>query len=346
MALSQCVLVWLVSCAGTFAVAQEDSAARWAANARELNWQRQWAVEATASSSYSETGGWSVSQVLGHPDTTGYGDIGTAWAPHVKDGGIEWLELTYTWPMIPDSVQVVQSCGAGALKRVQLQPLGSAEWVTIEERQPQAEEMTLTTPLISSIDASRFGLPTRRVRVEIDTAVPGWNEIDAVGLVGSYVVGAPGSGMSTGAYRLWAENAQASSTYQQAERDQPWSAWQATGLPNSPAGDAPTAWAPGVRDGGMEWLQVELLWVISPTEINVHENCGPGFVRRIEAKDVRTDRWVAIWEGADTTQPPAGVLNAQVGADVHANWFRIHVDTSVPGWNEIDAVEIVRNPIP
>lgn len=81
MGLSQYVLVWLVSCAGTFAVAQEDSAARWAANARELNWQRQWAVEATASSSYSETGGWSVSQVLGYPDTTGYGDIGTAWAP-------------------------------------------------------------------------------------------------------------------------------------------------------------------------------------------------------------------------------------------------------------------------
>ncbi|HCU34905.1 MAG TPA: hypothetical protein DGT21_05440 [Armatimonadetes bacterium] len=336
------LMMGMMVCAlGTFA--QDGPTTQWTPNARELQWQRQWAVEAIASSSYSETGSWSTEQVLGPPNTAGYGDLPTAWAPRVKDGEVEWLEVTYAWPVTPDCIQIIETCGAGSVCRVQMQPLDTADWVTVFETPAQADERT--GPMARVVDAKDFGRPTRRVRVEIDTAIPGWNEIDAVSLLGTYLVGAYGSGLSTGAYRLWADNALASATFNGAERDQAYAPWQATGMPNSPPGDYSSAWAPPVADGGMEWLQVELLWVIAPTEMNIHENCGPGFVRRIEAQDVRDAQWVTIWEGADTTAPPAGVLNVPLQTQVHANAYRIHVDTSVPGWNEIDAVEIVGNPV-
>jgi len=337
------VLGLALALSADWAFAQAYDPAQWAPNIRELHWQRQWALEATASSSYNETGSWSVEQVLGPPDTAGYGDHGTAWAPKNRDGGVEWLELTYRWPVIPDSIQIIESCGAGAVKRVQVQPLDGGAWVTVLEQQPRADERI--GPIINVVDASEFGQATKRVRVEIDTGIPEWNEIDAVALMGTYVIGAHGSGLSTGAYRLWATGAQASSSYSNVQEKERYSPWQTTGLPNTPPGDYGTAWAPQFENAGMEWLQVGAQWVISATEMNIHENCGPGFVRRIEAKDARNDQWVTVWEGADPTEPPAGVLSVPLHGGIHTNTFRIHVDTSVPGWNEIDAVEIVGNPV-
>lgn len=336
----------LLTCA-VVAVAQDDLATRWPTNIRELHWQRQWVAEAVASSSYAETGAWSTEQLLGAPNVVGYYDSPAAWAPAVKDGGVEWIELSYTWPVIPSDIQIIESCGAGAVTRVQLQPLGGGGWVTVLEQAPPGDaRVNPEQPMLLVVSARDFGQPTRRVRVEIDTAVPGWNEIDAVGLLGTYVLGARGSGLSTGAYRLWAENALASSTYAGAEGRSRYSPWQATGVPNAAPGDHPEAWATAAEDGGLEWLQVEYPWAVVPTEMNIHENCAPGFVRRIEAVDTRTGQWVTIWEGADPTVEPGGVFNVALSTDVPANQYRIHIDTAVPGWNEIDAVELVGNPVP
>lgn len=323
-------------------VCSQDDGTGWGGNIRELHWQRQWAIEATASSAYNETGGWSTDQLLGMPNTKGYGDIATAWAPKAANGGAEWIELTYEWPVIPDSIQVIQSCGAGAITRVQLQPLGGGEWMTVLEKPAQAVEAS--APVIHVVDAKKFGQATRRVRVEIDTAaVPGWNEIDAVSLMGTYVIGPPGSGYSTGAYRLWAEGATASSTWRNAEPGGPYGALQICGVPNSVFGrDTSSAWL-AEKDGGMEWIEVYYSWPVVPTEMHIYENCGPGAVRKIEAQDELTGEWKTIWEGIDPTVEP-GVFSLQLNVDFPAHIYRISLDTAVPGWNELDAVQLVGSP--
>jgi len=159
------------------------------------------------------------------------------------------------------------------------------------------------------------------------------------------VVGQVGSGYSSGAYRWWASNATASATYSNAELTAGYSPWQVTGMPDSPGGDNGTAWAPPAEDGGAEWLEVYYLRALVPTELNIYENCGPGFVREVEAQNEQTAEWLTIWQGHDPTTEAPGVFSVPLGGNSFpAHIFRIHVDTAVPGWNEIDAVEVVGNP--
>lgn len=311
-------------------------------NRMALDEQFQWPIAAVASSQYGETD-WSAAQATGPPDTHGYGDIATAWAPAVRDGGIEWLELTYEFPMIPNVIEVYETCGAGAIAKVSVWPDEGTEWVTLMEREvTEASADPREGPIISATDAKKVAAPTRRVRVEIYTVVPGWNEIDTVALVGRYVVGPVGGPLSSGAYRWWAENAVASSEY----GDDSYSAKQVIGLPNvRKAGDYPAAWAPQVKDGGIEWIEVYLLAPLKPTELHVYESCGPGFVRKVEAKDERNGEWVVLWEGVDPGGEGIVVFKVPLPATAPpTHVFRISIDTAVPGWNEIDAVLVVGNP--
>ena len=117
-------------------------------------------------------------------------------------------------------------------------------------------------------------------------------------------------------------------------------------MPDTPVGrDYPTAWAPKLRDGGMEWREVSYPQAIVPTELRVYETCGPGSVTKIEAWDEKLGQWVTLWEGKDPTRATPGVFSPPLPASpAAARTFRICVDTSVPEWNELDAVELVGNP--
>jgi hypothetical protein len=310
-----------------------------------IDWQFQWAAAASASSQYSE-GGWSAQQLVGYPNTFAAGDHATAWAPATVDRAIESIELTYRYPVIPTFVQIRETSNEGSVVKVQLLPEDAegGEWVTVLERtldpavKPKNESVT-----INDVGTPGFNRPTRRVRLEIDTSRPGWEEIDAVALIGKFLVGPAGSDMSTGAYRLWPLSARASSQYGEPPAYSP---QKATGAPDTPLGtDAGTAWAPGVRDGGLETLEVTYMRVLVATEVNIVESCGPGAVRKLEAQ-VADGGWVTLWEGQDPTSAPGTFSISLAGNQTPANWYRITLDTSVPGWNEIDAVELVGNPHP
>lgn len=145
-----------------------------------------------------------------------------------------------------------------------------------------------------------------------------------------------------GALRQWAVGATASSQY----GSDAWSAMQATGEPDTAQyGDYPTAWAPSSSEGGPEWLELTYALEVLPLEVVVHESSGAGMVTRIEARDEATGEWHVLWEGEDPS--PAELVAFSPSLDLMegpTRTIRLSIDTDVPDWNEIDAVELVGSP--
>jgi hypothetical protein len=124
---------------------------------------------------------WGHEQATGAPDTREAGDIPTAWASKNPDGGVEWLELDYERAVGVDSIRVMESHNPGAISKVAvIRPDGGEETVW---------EGNLADSARNELLQSDFKVPRnvqgQKVRVYVDTGrVPGWNEIDAVQLVG------------------------------------------------------------------------------------------------------------------------------------------------------------------
>jgi hypothetical protein len=142
--------------------------------------------------------GWGVDQVLGPPNTTGPGDIRTAWAPATQDGQQEWIVLEYDSAVKPVAILVHETHNPGAVTKVSHFPRLGHEKILWEGTDP--------TPVGAGAGVSRLpvaaNIKTNRIKLYIDSpGVSGWNEIDAVG-----IECADGD-------ILWAERAKASSSY-------------------------------------------------------------------------------------------------------------------------------------
>jgi hypothetical protein len=141
---------------------------------------------------------WGPEQATGPPDTPQAGDIQTAWASLTPDGQDEWLLLEYSEPVVPKAVLVYETYNPGALYRVTVFKLNGEEVEVWKGKDP--------TPMNSGMGISeitfRVSFKTNRVKIYLDSKnVPGWNEIDAVGL------------RDTADKTHWAVSADASSTY-------------------------------------------------------------------------------------------------------------------------------------
>jgi hypothetical protein len=124
--------------------------------------------------------GWGPEQIVGPPNSDA-GDQSTAWASGTQDDQQEWLLLEYETSVTPTAVQIYENDNPGAVTEV----------IAIDD---DAREVTLwrwgeDTPLPPS-DGLKLSLPVKipfqvnRIKITLDSvSVPGWNEIDAVGLV-------------------------------------------------------------------------------------------------------------------------------------------------------------------
>lgn len=142
---------------------------------------------------------WGPEQATGKPDTwPSSGDIGTAWASQTPDGQREWLELTYKTPTRPIAVLVYETYNPGAVDRVTAYDAAGKEvelWSGADPTPAGQEKGVSVIPVHPAFDVSR-------IRIYLDSPkVPGWNEIDAVGLLNA-----------TGK-TAWAASATASSSY-------------------------------------------------------------------------------------------------------------------------------------
>lgn len=140
----------------------------------------QWASGAKASSQYREDR-WTPEHMTGRPDVyPKYGDYDTAWVASTSDGGEEWAELFYDEAVYVKRIDVYETCNPGAIVKAEIiDETGSTHVVWKGRAQAAPEESR-----IFSIDNINVDMPARRVRLVLQTdQVPGWNEIDAVGLV-------------------------------------------------------------------------------------------------------------------------------------------------------------------
>jgi hypothetical protein len=141
---------------------------------------------------------WGHEQAAGEPDTAQAGDIPSAWASKLPDGGKEWLQVDYDRAVDLQQINVVESHNPGAIRKVTA-VLPDGRETTVWEG---TMEPSNTDELVSSQFPVAGDIRAQSVKVYLDTArVPGWNEIDAVQLVGR-----DGS-------KQWATGSRASSSY-------------------------------------------------------------------------------------------------------------------------------------
>lgn len=123
----------------------------------------------------------------------------------------------------------------------------------------------------------------------------------------------------------------------------PWGPEQLVGPPNThEGGDIPTAWAPRQSSGnGEEWVHVNYDRAVELAEIRVRETYNPGAISRVAAV-LPTGREVVLWQGVEPAAEAPVDTTFPLPPGVTARSLRIYLDrTRAPGWNEIDAVELV-----
>ncbi len=141
---------------------------------------------------------WGHEQAAGEPDTGQPGDIPSAWASKLPDGGEEWIQLDYDDLVDLEQVNVVESHNPGAISKVAaVLPDGSEATIWEGTLDGSAQNELVTSEFLVEND-----LRTQSVKVYLDTArISGWNEIDAVQLIGR------------DGTKQWASGSSASSSY-------------------------------------------------------------------------------------------------------------------------------------
>lgn len=126
-------------------------------------------------------------------------------------------------------------------------------------------------------------------------------------------------------------------------RQRNWGPEQLVGPPNTfQAGDLPTAWAPRDSSGtGEEWLHLDYEHPVEIAAVNVRETYNPGAVSKLAAV-LDDGREVVIWEGVEPRADAPVDMSFTASTSVQARAIKVYLDrTRVPGWNEIDAVELI-----
>ncbi len=106
-------------------------------------------------------------------------------------------------------------------------------------------------------------------------------------------------------------------------------------------GDRTTAWAPRTRDGGQEFITVRFPKAVYSTGVTIRENSGNGFVYQIDALD-SAGNLHTVWTGTDPSQPNEIVdfFIEWQATDYAVFGLKVYIDTSSPGWEEIDSIRI------
>jgi hypothetical protein len=141
---------------------------------------------------------WGPEQATGKPDTPGSGDNVTAWASLTPDGQDEWLLLEYENAVIPARIEIHETYNPGAVCRVIIFDEDNMEYEIWKGEDPTRQGSGRG---VSTIPVDK-NIKTKKLKIFLDSKnIPGWNEIDAVGIVDK-------EGKIN-----WAIKAEASSTY-------------------------------------------------------------------------------------------------------------------------------------
>jgi hypothetical protein len=141
----------------------------------------QWASSVRAVSTQYTAASWAAHKVLGAPDVfPAHGDNANAWASLGADDRDEFLEVGYSQPMRASAVEIYETFNPGAVRSITLITT-SGTHISAYQAAPSATGVTAHR---LRVDIGCTAEPIAAVRVELGSMqVPGWNEIDAIGLV-------------------------------------------------------------------------------------------------------------------------------------------------------------------
>ncbi len=145
----------------------------------------QWAVDAEASSTYAsdKEAGWAPVKMTGKPDVETYGDNGNAWAPKEADKGIEWIKLTFPEAINANEIRIRQTYGPGAIIKIELiddKGKSSTVWEGVDKTKYEPNKIKY---FVVAFDKTAYKTKVAKITLATNS-VQGWNEIDAVQLVG------------------------------------------------------------------------------------------------------------------------------------------------------------------
>lgn len=144
----------------------------------------EWAISAVASSTYGNATGnasWSTFHATGQPNIDTYGDHGDAWAPKEKNGGQEYLELTYNTAVTPTGVRIRESYGSGCVTKVELKDT-TGTWHEVWAGVDTTRGLNY---LQIPVTGATYQTKTMKITFDTTNVPTEWAEIDAVQLVGT-----------------------------------------------------------------------------------------------------------------------------------------------------------------
>ena len=143
----------------------------------------QWAVSAEASSEFSSPE-WSAEQAVGEPDSPGCGDYQFSWASAASDS-IDTLIVRFPELVYPLEIIIHESFNSDQVTKVEVQDPERLGYYTVLQKNPIRVDRPCPYELIVPVEGIGFLTNTVRITVDQSQLGLGWNEIDAVQLIGT-----------------------------------------------------------------------------------------------------------------------------------------------------------------
>jgi len=143
----------------------------------------QWSISAEASTEFANPE-WGAEQVVGKPDAPGCGDYQFAWASAASDS-IGTLEVSFSASVYPLEIVIHESYNPDQVVKVEVFDSETGGYYAVLQQNPVRVDRPC--PYQLSIPVEGLNFKTNLVRITVDQSQLGlgWNEIDAVQLIGS-----------------------------------------------------------------------------------------------------------------------------------------------------------------
>lgn len=124
---------------------------------------------------------WSAAQVLGAPNTFGYGDISTAWAPKNRDGTLEYITVGFNTLVYASGATIRETSGNGFVYQVDaVDDMGGLHtvWSGTDTSLPGS-------PVDFALSWNITSYLVKGLKIYTNTSHSGtWEEIDSIQLLG------------------------------------------------------------------------------------------------------------------------------------------------------------------
>ena len=143
--------------------------------------QVQWAHQVVGVSSEISMDGSLAKEVLGFPNSESeMGQSFFAWAPAKEDAGNEYIHVRFKTGIKAQQVAIYECLGAGAIREIELIDVDGKKYEVYKNKQPVLANRGLGRVFYHFFPMTPK--PIIECKLTLDTDLPGWQQIDAIGI--------------------------------------------------------------------------------------------------------------------------------------------------------------------